>query len=158
MKRNAFTTIVAILLLLYSLTNFGAALAQFSKGKAVSGAASFTASLGEMTGDRAGADRVKREGTAATLVIYAIAVFILATAVLDLTSAVGLLGGQKWALTAVAIAALCGFGVEIQDTIEDGFGIGKMIFFVINGLALMMVFEMKKQQQASEPEVTVETA
>jgi hypothetical protein len=158
MKRNALTTIVAILLLLYSFANFGAALAQFTKGKAVSGTTSFAASLGQMAGDQAGADRVKRKGAATSAVLYAIAIFILATAVLDLTSAVGLLGGQKWALTVVAIAALCGFGVEIQDTLEDGFGIGKMIFFIINGLALMMVFEIKKAQQASESEGTLESA
>jgi hypothetical protein len=33
MTKNAFTTIAAILLILYALTNFGANLGQFGKGK-----------------------------------------------------------------------------------------------------------------------------
>jgi len=63
MNKNALTTIVGILLILYAVTNFGACIGQFAKGKAVSGTASMASSLGNYAGDRSGAAKVQREGS-----------------------------------------------------------------------------------------------
>jgi len=145
MNKNALTTIVGILLILYAVTNFGASIGQFAKGKAVSGTASMAASMGNYAGDRAGAAKVQREGSQTSAIIYLIAIFILATAIIDLVAAVGLFTGQNWAFALVVIAAICGILVEIQDVAEDGFGIGKLIFFSINALALIAAFSAKKE-------------
>lgn len=136
MNKNAITTIVGILLILYAITNFAAAFGQFAKAKTISGTTSAVSQLGRMAGDTRGADKLAGEAFAATTVLYGIALLILLTAVLDLTAAVGLFGGKEWAFKVVVYAALFGIGVEIQDTMEDGFGIGKLIFFAINILAI----------------------
>jgi len=146
MKKNALTVTVAILLIMYALINLGAALGQFSKAKAVSGTTSAVVSLGELAGDTRGATDVKKEGRELSAVLYLIALFILFTAVLELVTAVGLFGGQNWAFTALILASICGALVEMQDTAEDGFGIGKLIFFTINALALIAAFAGKEQE------------
>jgi uncharacterized membrane protein (DUF2068 family) len=153
MKKNAWTTIAAILLILYALTNFGAGIGQFSKAKAVSGSASFAASMGKMAGDNVRARQIQRQGTSESAVLYVIAIFILATAVLELVGAVGLFSEQSWAVALVTVAAICGVLVEIQDIAEDGFGVGKLIFLAINALALFVAQSTKlpvEQPQAAQ--------
>lgn len=144
MKKNALTVTVGVLLILYALTNFGAGVGQFSKAKMVSGTASMAASFGRMAGDTAGAAKVEREGVSAGAVMYLIAIFILVTAVLDVVASIGLFGGKEWVFSIVVIAAICGIFVEIQDTAEDGFGVGKLIFFAINALALIAAFSARQ--------------
>lgn len=151
MSKTALTTVAAILLILYSVTNFGAGLGQFSKAKAVSGSASFAASMGSLAGDTAGAQKVRREGASASAMLYVIALFILITAVLDLVGAVGLFSAQPWAVPLVTAAAICGFLVEFQDIAEDGFGVGKLIFFAINVIAIIAVQTAKKQVEEQLP-------
>jgi uncharacterized membrane protein (DUF2068 family) len=153
MKKNAWTTLAAILLILYALTNFGAGMGEFSKAKMVSGTSSLAASMGKMAGDNARAQRVQRQGVSASAMLYLIAVFILATAVLELVGAVGLLSGQSWAVVLVTVAAICGLLVEIQDIAEDGFGVGKLIFLAINAVAL---FAAQSAKVPAEQRVTVE--
>ena len=58
MNKNALTTIAAVLMVLYSLINFGAGIGQFGKAKTVSGTTSLAASLGNMAGDKAGAEEL----------------------------------------------------------------------------------------------------
>lgn len=137
MKRNALTTLVAVLLILYALINFGAGFGQFTKAKAVSGGSSLAASLGQMAGDTSGAAKMKQEGQQVSILLYVIAIFILATAVLELVGAIGLFSAQPWAVPLVTLTAVCGILVEVQDIAEDGFGIGKLIFLAINVLALI---------------------
>lgn len=146
MKKNALTVIVGVLLILYGLINFGAGFGQFTKAKMVSSTASVASSLGEMAGDKAGAARVRHEGATTSAVLYLIAFFILATAVLDIVASIGLFGGKNWAFAMLVLAAICGIIVEIQDTAEDGFGIGKAIFFGINALALITAFSAREPQ------------
>jgi len=143
MRKNAWTTIAAVLLILYSLANFGAGFSQFGKAKAVGQSASFAASIGEFAGDSAGARKVRQQGSDASTMLYLIALFILAVAVLDLVGAVGILSGQSWAVLLVTLTAICGFLVEIQDIAEDGFGAGKLIFLAINAIALIAVQNAK---------------
>ena len=150
MQKNAFTTIIAILLILYSLTNFGAAIGQFGKAKTVSGTSSMAASLGNYAGDKAGADKIQREGATASGILYLIAIFILVTAVLDVAAAIGLFGGQNWAFALLIAAALFGILVEIQDIAEDGFGVGKIIFLTINGLALIAAGTARRQELVTQ--------
>ena len=150
MRKSALTTIVGVLLILYAVVNFGAGFGQFTKAKAVSGTASFAASMGNLAGDTAGAQRVRGEGAAASGVLYAIALFILVTAVLELVAAIGLFSAAPWALILVPITAICGILVEIQDVAEDGFGIGKLIFFSINAIALIAAFSAKNPEYAVE--------
>jgi hypothetical protein len=150
MKKNAFTVTVGVLFILYALVNFGAGLAQFSKAKIVSGSASLASSMGEMAGDKAGAQKVRLEGTSVSSVLYFIALFILATAVLEIVASIGLFAGKSWAFAIVLVAAICGILVEIQDTAEDGFGIGKTIFFGINALALFVAFSSKQSGTLTE--------
>ena len=144
MNKNALTTVAAVLLVLYSLINFGAGIGQFGKAKTVSGTTSLAVSLGNMAGDKAGADELNRKGVKASSMLYLIALFILVTAALDMTGAIGLFSGQNWAPSLVMAAAVCGILVEIQDTAEDGFGVGKLIFFAINMLAFMAAASAKK--------------
>lgn len=151
MTKTAFTTVAAILLILYSLTNFGAGLGQFTKAKAVSGSASFAASMGSLAGDTAGAQKLKREGASASAILYAIALFILLTAVLDLVGAVGIFSGQPWAAPLVTTAAIFGLLVEFQDIAEDGFGVGKMIFLIINLIAIIAVQTSKTPTEERLP-------
>lgn len=127
MKKNALTVIVGVLLILYSLTNFAAGVGQFSKAKLVGGTASLAADLGSMAGDKAGADKVRRQGSSTSSVLYLIALLIFVTAVLDIVAAIGFFGGQQWAFIVAVVTAICGIIVEIQDTAEDGFGVGKLI-------------------------------
>jgi len=148
MKKNALTVTVGILLIMYALINLGAAVGQFSKGKAVSGTTSAVVSLGRLSGDTKGAADVKKEGVELSAALYLIALFILFTAVLELVTAVGLFCGQNWAFTALILASTCGALVEMQDTAEDGFGIGKLIFFTINALALIAAFAGREQELA----------
>ena len=136
MKKSAWTTTAAILLIIYALVNFGAGLGQFTKAKMVGGTASMAASVGKWAGDHEGAQRVQRQGQSSSAVFYLIALFILATAVLSLVGAIGLLSATTWAVGLVTTAAICGFLVEIQDIAEDGFGPGKMIYLTINAIAL----------------------
>ena len=140
MKKNALGTFVGVLLVIYSLINFGAAIGQFSKAKAVSGTTSMAASIGHFAGDHAGANRLKKETAASNSFLYFIAILILGTAVLDMVAAIGLFSGQNWAFFILVATAVCGILVEIQDVAEDGFGIGKLIFFSINALALIAAF------------------
>lgn len=149
MKKNALTVTVGVLLILYALINFGAGFGQFSKAKMVSGTASFASSIGEMADDKAGAQKVRREGSSASSVLYLIALFILATAVLEIVASIGLFAGKNWAFAIVVVAAICGILVEIQDTAEDGFGIGKAIFFGINALALIAAFSAREPKQVT---------
>lgn len=135
MNKNALTTIAAVLLIIYSLINFGAGIGQFGKAKTVSGTTSLAVSLGNMAGDKAGADQLNRKGTKASAMLYLIALFILVTAALEMTGAIGLFSGRNWAPSLVIAAAICGVLVEIQDCAEDGFGVGKLIFFAINLIA-----------------------
>ncbi len=144
MNKNAFTTIVGILLILYALTNFGASMGQFAKGKTVSSTASMAVSVGNTTGNQADASRIQKQGAQASTILYAIALLILFTAIMDIAAAIGLFSGKNWAFAVVVTAAICGILVEIQDTAEDGFGIGKFIFFAINALALIVAFSAKK--------------
>ena len=148
MEKNALTTIVAVLLILYSFANFGASIGQFSKAKAVNGTSSLAASLGNYVGDKAGAAKIKLKGAMASGILHLFALFILVTAILDITAAIGLFSGQSWTLAILITAALFGILVEIQDIAEDGFGIGKLIFLTINGLALFTASLAKKQKLA----------
>lgn len=150
MQKSALTVTVGVLLILYALTNFGAGFGQFSKAKMVSGTTSLASSLGEMTGDKDGASKVRQEGSSASAVLYLVALLILATAVLDIVAGIGLFAGTNWALTIVMIAAICGIFVEIQDTAEDGFGMGKAIFFGINALALIAAFSAREPKPESD--------
>ena len=146
MKKNALTTFVGVLLVIYSLINFGAAIGQFGKAKAVSGTTSMAADIGHFAGDHAGADKLKREMAASNSFLYLVAILILITAVLDMVSAIGLFSGQNWASSLLIATAVCGIVVEIQDVAEDGFGIGKLIFFSINALALITAFSAKNPE------------
>jgi Predicted membrane protein (DUF2127) len=152
MKKNALTVTVGVLFILYSLTNFGAALGQFGKSKAVTGGGSMVSKLGDWAGDSAGASRMRSDTSSTSMMMNLIALFILATAVLEIVSSIGLFSGKNWAFMVVVVTALCGILVEIQDTAEDGFGIGKMIFFGINALALIAAFTAREPQveQVSE--------
>jgi uncharacterized membrane protein (DUF2068 family) len=143
------TVTVGVLLILYALINFGAGFGQFSKAKLVSGTASVASSMGQMAGDKAGAKKVKQEGASISSVLYLIALFILATAILEIVSSIGLFAGKNWAFAMVVVAAICGIIVEIQDTAEDGFGIGKAIFFGINALALFAAFSAREKRQVT---------
>jgi len=144
MNKNALTTMAAVLLIIYSLINLGAGIGQFGKAKAVSGTTSLAASLGNMAGDKAGAEELNRKGTRTSAMLYLIALFILATAALEMAGAIGFFSGQNWAPTLVMAAAACGILVEIQDSAEDGFGVGKLIFLAINLLAFMAAASAKK--------------
>ena len=150
MNKSALTTTVGILLILYAVANFGSAIGQFAKGKTVSGTTSIAASLGDFAGDQIGAQKVRRTGASSSGILYAIAIFILITPVLDIVAAVGLFSGSNWAFTLVVITAICGILVEIQDVAEDGFGIGKLIFFAINAMALFAAFSARKTEPAIE--------
>ncbi len=151
MKRNALTVIVGVLLILYALTNFGAGFGQWTKAKLVSGTASLASGLGEMAGDKVGAAKVRREGGSVSAVLYLIAIFILATAVLDIVASIGLFAGKNWPFIILILAAICGIAVEIQDTAEDGFGIGKAIFFGINALVLITAFSARESRLDTDP-------
>lgn len=144
MKKNALTVTVGVLLILYSLLNFGAGMGELTKAKMVRGTCSVASSLGELAGDRAGAAKLRRDGFSTSGVLYLIALFILATAVLDLVAGIGLFAGKDWAFTLLVLAAACGILVEMQDIAEDGFGIGKAIFFGINILALITAFSARE--------------
>ena len=148
MKKNALTVTLGVLFILYALINFGAGFGELSKAKIVSGTTSISSSMGEMAGDKAGAAKVRQEGSSTSTILYLIAVFILATAVLEMVASIGLFSGKDWAFVLVIAAAVCGILVEIQDTAEDGFGIGKAIFFGINAFALITAF------LAREPKTT----
>lgn len=150
MEKSALVILVGVLLILYSLTNFGAAVGQFGKAKAVSGTTSMAASFGNLAGDTAGAKKMQREGRSTSSVLYLIAIFILATAVIEIVAAIGLFSGQNWAASLLVVAAICGILIEIQDTAEDGFGIGKLIFFAINAIALFAVFTAKKPELSTQ--------
>ena len=150
MNKSALTTTVGILLILYALANFGSAFGQFAKGKTVSGTTSIAASLGDFSGDQIGAQKVRRIGASSSGILYAIAIFILITAVLDMVAAIGLFSGSNWAFTFVVITAICGILVEIQDVAEDGFGIGKLIFLTVNAIALFTAFSARKIEPAIE--------
>lgn len=150
MKKNALTVTVGVLLILYGLLNFGAGFGEFAKAKMVSGTSSLASNLGEMAGDKPGAAKVRQEGSSVSSILYLIAVFILATAVLDIVASIGLFTGKNWAFAFVIIAASCGILVEIQDTAEDGFGVGKLIFFAINSLALFAAFSSKQASTLKE--------
>jgi hypothetical protein len=143
MKKSALTVTVGVLLILYALINFGAGFGQFSKAKMVGGTASFASSMGKLAGDKAGAEKVRQQGASTSSVLYLIAIFILATAILEVVASIGLFAGKNWAFAIVVAAAICGILVEIQDTAEDGFGIGKAIFFGINALALIAAFSSR---------------
>ena len=145
MKKNALTVTVGVLFILYALINFGVGFGQFMKAKMVSGTASVASSMGEMAGDKAGAQKVRNEGASASSVLFLISLFILTTAVLEIVASIGLFAGNNWAFAIVIIAAICGILVEIQDTAEDGFGIGKAVFFGINTLALIAAFSARDQ-------------
>jgi len=145
MQKNVLTTIAAVLLVIYALINFGAGYGQFSKAKLVSGSSSLVANLGEMAGDRSNALELRRQGKRTSGLLYLIAVFILATAVLELVGAIGFFSGQGWAVVLVMIAAVCGVLVEVQDIAEDGFGVGKMIFLAINIIAFMAAVSARRQ-------------
>lgn len=147
MKKNVLTIIAGILLVIYALANFGASFGQFAKGKAVGETASLVSGFGQMAGNMKSAAQIEKKGFAATLVLYGIAVFILLTAILNLTAAIGLFSPQTWTFNVVTLSAICGILVEIQDTAEDGFGIGKLIFFAINILAFIAVYSAKKEQE-----------
>ncbi len=146
MKKNALTTFVGVLLVLYSLINFGAAIGQFSKAKAASGTTSIAASIGHFAGDHEGADKLETEMAVSNSFLYLVAIFILITAVIDMASAIGLFSGQNWVFSILIATAICGTLVEIQDVAEDGFGIGKLIFFSINILALITAFSAKNPE------------
>ncbi|MFZ7111969.1 MAG: hypothetical protein ACOWYE_09830 [Desulfatiglandales bacterium] len=146
MKKSALTVTVGVLLILYGLVNFGAGMGQFSKAKMVSGTSSMAANLGEKAGDSAGAAKVRHEGASASSVLYLIALFILVTAVLDIVASIGLFSGNRWVFGMLILAAICGIIVEIQDTAEDGFGVGKFIFFAINLLALITAFAARDER------------
>jgi len=150
MEKGALVILVGVLFILYSLINFGAAVGQFGKAKAVSSTTSMAASIGNFAGDTAGARKMQREGTETSGVLYLIAIFILATAVLDIVAAIGLFSAQSWATALLVTAAICGILVEIQDTAEDGFGVGKMIFFAINALALFAAYSAKKPELTAQ--------
>ena len=81
-----------------------------------------------------------------------IALFILATAVIELVGAVGLFNAAQWAVPLVTVAAICGAIVEIQDIAEDGFGVGKFVFLVINAIALISV-QLAKQSMTNNTAV-----
>lgn len=149
MKTNALTITVGVLLILYALVNLGAGLGQFTKAKMVSGTTSLASGLGERAGDKAGAQKVKQAGTMASSVMYAIALFILATAVLEIVAGIGLFAAKPWAFTIVIAAAICGILVELQDTAEDGFGIGKAVFLAINILAIFAASSSRQRTQVT---------
>ena len=148
MTKNAFTTIAAILLILYSLANFGAGFGHFAKGKMISGTANIASSMGTWAGDTHNAQQIKKEGMSAATVFYLIALFIFITAVLNLAAAVGLFSGQPWAVTLVTVSCIFGVLVEIQDIALGGFGIGKFVFLGINIFAFLVAQSAKKSAEA----------
>lgn len=125
MNKNGLTVTVGILLIIYSLTNFIAGGGQFLKGGVAAG-----------TGGVLGGSPI---------VLYLIALFILAVAVIDIVAAVGLFTGKEWAYRVVMLAVAGGFLVEIQDVMEDGFGFFKIIYFGINILAFVAANKAKKE-------------
>lgn len=147
MKKNALTVTVGILLVIYSLLNFGAGYGQFSKAQFVGQTTSFMSSLGDMAGDKAMAKQWREDGTSVKTGMYLVALFILATAVLGIVASVGLFSGNNWAFMMLIIVGVCGFLVEMQDIAEDGFGVGKMIFLAINALALVAAFSARETRQ-----------
>lgn len=140
MEKNALTITVGILLILYALINLGAAFGEYTKAEFVSGTASTASELGRMAGDYYGASKIRNQGNKISLVFYLIAFFIFATSVLDFVASVGIFSGASWASGVLIVAAFCGILVEIQDIVEDGFGPPKILFLLLNILALSTGF------------------
>lgn len=115
----------------------------------VIGTASFAASVSKLTGDHAGAKRVQQQSRSSSAALYLIALFIFATALLELVGAVGLFNEAPWAVSLVTVAAVCGILVEVQDIAEDGCGVGKLIFLGVNAIALFAAQSAKLSEKAS---------
>ena len=150
MKKSALTVTVGVLLIIYSLINFGAGLGQLGKAKAVcSFNSAFSPDIIEVVKNRIPSDnKIYKEVGYSDFFLYFLGLFILITALLDIVAGIGLFSGSDWAFKILTAAAICGIIVEIQDTIEDGFGIGKGIFFFINILALITAFSSRKKRIA----------
>ncbi len=156
MKKNSITITLAILLILYGLTNFAAASGQFFKGDLMSGLTGAAVSTGNWAASspanttnsqqlRNDTDRIGQMGQEKSFTLYAISLFILAVAIVDIAAAVGIFGGMHWARLALLVAGIGGILVEIQDVAEDGMSIAKIVFFAINGLALITVFTARDE-------------
>ena len=156
MKKNSITITVAILLILYGLTNFAAASGQFFKGDLMSGLTGAAVSTGNWAAsspaNTANSQQLKKDtarigqmGQDKSFSLYAISLFILAVAIVDIVAAVGIFGGTNWARLALILAGIGGILVEIQDVAEDGMGIAKIVFFAINGLALLIAFTARSE-------------
>ncbi len=150
MEKNALTTTVAILLILYALINLGAGYGQFVKARLVSGTTSLAADMGQWAGDEDGSKQVRARGMETSTILYGIAILILATGVLELAGSVGLFAGARWAVPLVITAVICGYLVEVQDIAEDGLGPGKLIFLAINTLAMIAIVKTRRSKTAVE--------
>lgn len=149
MKKNALTVTTGVMLILYALINLGAGFGQFSKAKMVSGTTAFASSMGDFAGDNAGAQKMRQEGASVSAGLYLVAVLILAAAVIEFVASIGLFSGSSWAYKILVAAAVLGILVEVQDVAEDGFGIGKAIFFGVNAFALYTAFSARETKQVA---------
>ncbi len=143
MKKSALTVTVGVLLIIYSVINFGAGLGQLGKAKAVrTFTTAFSPDIIKVVKDRIPSDnQIYKEIGYDNSFLYFLGLFILFTALLEIVAGIGLFSGADWTFKILIAAAICGIIVEIQDTMEDGFGIGKSIFFFINLLALITAFK-----------------
>lgn len=146
MKKNALTTTVGVLLVLYAFTNLLGAFGHFSAGKAVSGASSFGAGIGDSAGDVAGAARVRSEGSDRATREYIIGLVTLATAVLGFVAAIGMFGGTPWAFKVAIAAGVLGVIIEIAASVQSGVGVFRFVFFLINGLTFYAAFSSRQPE------------
>ncbi|MBW1617001.1 MAG: hypothetical protein JRJ49_10855 [Deltaproteobacteria bacterium] len=146
MKKSALTVMVGVLLIIYSIINFGAGLGQLGKAKAVcTFTNAFSSDIIKVVKDRIPEDnQIYKEIGYNNSFLYFLGIFILFTALLEIVAGIGLFSGADWTCKILIAAALCGVMVEIQDTIEDGFGIGKGIFLFINLLAALAAFKNRR--------------
>lgn len=149
MKTSTLSIVAAILLILYGLVNIAGGFGQFTKAKLVSGSGSLAADMGRMAGDNAGAARVEKQGVSVSAPIYFLAIMILGTAVLNFAAAAGIFSESNWAVKTVIAAAACGFIIELWSGSSSGFGVGRLIFFIINALALYVGLTAKKPEAAT---------
>ena len=150
MKKSALTVTVGVLLIIYSIINFGAGLGQLGKAKMVcSFNTAFSPDIIKVVKNRIPQDnQIHKEIGYDNSFLYFLGLFILATALLEVVASIGLFSGANWTFKILIVSAICGILIEIQDTIEDGFGIGKGIFFFINILALITAFSARKKTAA----------
>jgi len=160
MKSNVGSIIIAVFLVLASIYNLGAGLAQFGKGGLVSGSMSALASVGEsMTelnrnnqytqGLPDNSQSLRTAGAISSTLMYLIAVGIICTAVAQLVSSIGVFTRSVWVSRMLMIAGIAGILVEIQDVFEDGLGIGQIAFIAVSVAAIYLSIQLKRSVGSS---------